>query len=35
MNTPKYQLIYSEIINLILTNQWPVGSLMKSENELI
>jgi len=35
MNTPKYQLIYSEIVNLILTNQWPVGSLMKSENELI
>ena len=35
MNIPKYQLIYSEIINLILTNQWPVGSLMKSENELI
>ena len=35
MNIPKYQLIYSEIINLILTNQWPVGSYMKSENELI
>jgi DNA-binding GntR family transcriptional regulator len=35
MNTPKYQLIYFEIVNLILTNQWPVGSLMKSEKELI
>ena len=35
MNTPKYQLIYSEIIKLILTNKWPVGSSMKSENELI
>ncbi len=35
MNTPKYQLIYSEIVNLILSNQWPVGSLMKSEKELI
>ena len=35
MNTPKYQLIYSEIVNLILTNQWPVGSDMQSENELI
>ena len=35
MNTPKYQLIYFEIVNLILTNQWPVGSYMKSENELI
>lgn len=35
MNTPKYKIIYSEIVRLILTNKWPVGSQMKSENELI
>ena len=35
MNTPRYQLIYSTIVNLILINEWPVGSYMKSENELI
>ena len=35
MNTPRYQLIYSKIVNLILINEWPVGSYMKSENELI
>ena len=35
MNTPKYKKIYDHIVKLILTNQWPVGSTMKSENELI
>ena len=35
MNIPKYKLIYSEIIRLILNNEWPVGSFMKSESELI
>lgn len=35
MKTYKYKIIYSEIINYILTNKWPVGSYMKSENELI
>ncbi len=31
----KYQKVYTEIIKLILNNNWPVGSFMKSENELI
>ena len=35
MNIPKYKKIYNEIVELILTNEWPVGSSMKSENELI
>ena len=35
MNTPKYKKIYDHIVKLILTNQWPVGSNMKSENDLI
>ena len=35
MNIPKYKKIYDQIIKLILTNEWPVGSNMKSENELI
>ena len=35
MNIPKYKKIYDRIIKLILTNEWPVGSKMKSENELI
>ena len=35
MKIYKYKIIYSEIINYILTNKWPVGSYMKSENELI
>ena len=35
MSKHKYKLIYSEIVRLILTNNWPIGSYMKSENELI
>lgn len=35
MSTPKYKKIYDKIVHLILTNQWAVGSNMKSENELI
>ena len=35
MNTPKYKKIYDHIVKLILTDKWPVGSNMKSENELI
>ncbi len=35
MNIPKYKKIYEQIVKLILTNEWPVGSKMKSENELI
>jgi len=35
MNIPKYKIIYDEIVKLILSNEWPVGSYMKSENELI
>ena len=35
MNNPKYKIIYDEIVKLILSNEWPVGSYMKSENELI
>ena len=35
MIIPKYKYIYEEIRKNILTSKWPVGSLMKSENELI
>ena len=35
MGIPKYKLIYSQIIRLILINEWPIGSFMKSENQLI
>lgn len=35
MDTPKYKKIYDRIVKLILTDEWPVGSNMKSENELI
>ena len=35
MSIPKYKKIYDKIVHLILTNQWAVGSNMKSENELI
>ena len=35
MNVPKYKKIYDHIVKLILTDEWPVGSNMKSENELI
>ena len=35
MSTPKYKIIYQQIVNFILTDVWPVGSKMKSENELI
>ena len=35
MNIPKYKIIYDEIVKLILSNEWPVGSNMKSENELM
>ena len=35
MNIPKYKKIYDQIVKLILTNEWPVGSNMKSENDLI
>ena len=34
-NIPKYKKIYEQIVKLILTNEWPVGSNMKSESELI
>ena len=34
-NIPKYKKIYDQIVKLILTNEWPVGSNMKSESELI
>ena len=35
MGTPKYKTIYEQIVKFILTDVWPVGSNMKSENELI
>ena len=35
MSTPKYKIIYDLIVKFILTDVWPVGSNMKSENELI
>ena len=35
MNIPKYKKIYDQIVKLILRNEWPVGSKMKSENDLI
>ena len=35
MDIPKYKKIYDRIVKLILTDEWPVGSNMKSENELI
>ena len=35
MSTPKYKTIYDQIVKFILTDVWPVGSNMKSENELI
>ena len=35
MNVPKYKKIYDHIVKLILKDEWPVGSNMKSENELI
>ena len=35
MNVPKYKKIYNHIVKLILIDEWPVGSNMKSENELI
>ena len=35
MDIPKYKKIYEQIVKLILTNEWPIGSKMKSENELI
>ena len=35
MIIPKYKKIYDHIVKLILTDEWPVGSNMKSENELI
>ena len=35
MGTPKYKIIYDQIVKFILTDVWPVGSKMKSENELI
>ena len=35
MDTPKYKTIYEQIVKFILTDVWPVGSNMKSENELI
>ena len=35
MSIPKYKKIYDHIVKLILTDEWPVGSNMKSENELI
>ena len=35
MDTPKYKIIYDQIVKFILTDVWPVGSNMKSENELI
>jgi len=35
MAIPKYKIIYDQIVKFILTDVWPVGSNMKSENELI
>lgn len=35
MSTPKYKTIYDQIVKFILTDVWPVGTNMKSENELI
>ena len=35
MGAPKYKIIYDQIVKFILTDTWPVGSNMKSENELI
>ena len=35
MGTPKYKIIYDQIVKFILSDVWPVGSNMKSENELI
>jgi len=35
MDAPKYKIIYDQIVKFILTDVWPVGSNMKSENELI
>ncbi|MDC0193037.1 GntR family transcriptional regulator [Pelagibacteraceae bacterium] len=35
MGIPKYKTIYDQIVKFILTDVWPVGSNMKSENELI
>ena len=35
MIIPKYKYIYDEIRKNILSSKWPVGSSMKSENELI
>ena len=35
MIIPKYKKIYDHIVKLILTDEWPVGSNMKSEKELI
>ena len=35
MGTPKYKIIYDQIVKFILSDVWPVGSKMKSENELI
>ena len=35
MKQPKYLKIYDQIVKNILTDIWPVGSEMKSENELI
>ena len=35
MGAPKYKIIYEQIVKFILTDVWPVGSNMKSENELI
>ena len=35
MGIPKYKIIYDQIVKFILTDVWPVGSNMKSENELI
>ena len=35
MDIPKYKIIYDQIVKFILTDVWPVGSNMKSENELI
>ena len=35
MNIPKYKIIYDEIVKLILSGEWSVGSKMKSENELM
>jgi DNA-binding GntR family transcriptional regulator len=35
MSTPKYKIIHDQIVKFILTDVWPEGSNMKSENELI